>query len=967
MLVKVGQLDGPTRAGRSSPGDSVAGRLAAPGCDLPGGPSDTAPGLAPNSASRLPAATLSSLPAGGAGASAGVKPVDDAIQFCSSSPSVRASADSGPGSMLAAFACGILFAVLGVPSLGAEDSDPIRGGITVDPVPGARVADLGSADGLPLTMFRGRKLSYRVIDGMKVHGGDMVLGPVRDEQAVSADVPADGVGVARRELASHAEAYRWPNGRIPYVIDPAILPDQKNRILEAIGEWNARTVITLEARVSEPDYVRFKPVDSGACRADVGMIGGEQGIYIPPSGCTAASMSHEIGHTVGLFHEHQRTDRDRYVMLLDRNLDKLQFDSYTNTHPGTGPYDYSSVMHYDPLSNSSTGGYVMETIPPGIIVSQKRWHGGGLNVTLSYGDVLGVARMYSSPPTSTVLTTNPPGLDVVIDGVRVQTPFAIPWKVGTEHVIEAPSPQGEEGVRYLFGRWGDSLARVRTITTGSDTMWLEANFIEQYRAAVTAVPEGAGTVEVTPPPTDGYYTARTQVTAVATAAPDSGYQFWMWGQTLWGVHGASSNPANSRIDRPGTNFVAVFTQRPMFEVKSTVNPFVVLINGTQRFGPTNLLVDRAGKAVRVRIEDVHTVPSAGLSRFRFEGSIGERHLVLPPQGGAIHANLIPEHPLSTYVSGGGSVLVDPASPDGFYREGTRVRLEALADPGFRFVRWDGDADGTELSIEIELDRPRQIVPIYSQSDGPDYFSESSGLVMAPGMGSVVAGDARAQNRLRSALDATEIAVIFEPEPPGTALDAYVITGLEIAAGPVEAEGRTAVLRAAQPVAARVSPESVALGAGLPPVPDPSATYTFNFARRANSSVRGTLDAVLQRVAEAIPSAVASPRAFTFVSGFGEDPPSQTFSLENHGGRPLDFLIESDSRWLRTVPESGVLLSGESVEIDVLVNSAGELPDTHWGRLTVRRRTAELAIPGFGAEVQVAHIVTPPGDPRDSLR
>ena len=872
--------------------------------------------------------------------------------------------------MRAGIVCGVLIAVLGVTSLGAEDLDSIRGESAVDPLPATRIGDMGSADGLPLTMFRGRTLSYHVIDGMKVHGGDMVLGPARDEQVASVDVGARGAGVARRELSSHAEAYRWPAARIPYVIDPDILPDQRDRILEAIEEWNARTVITLEGRTSEPDYVRFKYVDSGPCRADVGRIGGEQGVYIPPSGCTAASMTHEIGHTVGLFHEHQRTDRDRYVMLMNRNLDKAQFDSYTNTHPGSGPYDYSSVMHYDLLSNSSTGGYVMETIPPGIIVSQKRWHRGGRNVALSYGDVIGVNRMYSGPRTSTVLTTNPPGLYVVIDGIRVQTPFAIPWRVGTKHVIEAPSPQGGEGeVRYLFGRWGDSIERVRTITTGADTMWLEANFIEQYRAAVTAVPEGAGTVEVTPPPTDGFYTARSEVRAVATPAPDSGYKFWHWGQTLWGVHGGSSNPANSRVDRTGTNFIAVFTQRPIFEVSSTVDPFVVSINGTQRFGPTNLLVDRAGKSVRVQIAEIHNVPSAGLSRFRFkgwrDGATGERHLVLPPRGGSIHANLVAEYPLSTYVRGGGSVLVEPPSTDGFYQEGSRVRLVAVPDPGFQFVRWDGDADGTDVSIEIELDRPRQVVPVYSQSNGGD-FVDDSGMVMAPGMGSVAVGDARAQNRVRPALDASEVAEIFK-RAAGTDLDRYNFARGELTQWPVGPDGRIRALTVDQAADGPRPSEWIAPGANLPPVPDPFGGFSFNSVERAVDSTGRAPDFVLGNVAGVDSPGVVGPRAFTFVSGFGDDAPAQTLRLANDADGQFDFRIESDSRWLRAVPESGVLHPGESIDVEVVVNSAGVPPDTHWGRLTVLRRAAGTDRPGPGEQVEVVHIVTPPAHGSNTVR
>ena len=56
---------------------------------------------------------------------------------------------------------------------------------------------------------------------------------------------------------------------------------------------------------------------------------------------------HELGHLVGLWHEHTRYDRDNNIVMLWRNVQyKHNFDKVTRMRL-LAPYDLSSVMHYD--------------------------------------------------------------------------------------------------------------------------------------------------------------------------------------------------------------------------------------------------------------------------------------------------------------------------------------------------------------------------------------------------------------------------------------------------------------------------------------------------------------------------------------------------------------------------------------------------------------------------------------------
>lgn len=60
---------------------------------------------------------------------------------------------------------------------------------------------------------------------------------------------------------------------------------------------------------------------------------------------------HEIGHAIGLLHEHTRPDRDDYVDILYDNMYKGSKRFFEIEDPALldtlgVPYDYNSVMHY---------------------------------------------------------------------------------------------------------------------------------------------------------------------------------------------------------------------------------------------------------------------------------------------------------------------------------------------------------------------------------------------------------------------------------------------------------------------------------------------------------------------------------------------------------------------------------------------------------------------------------------------
>ena len=69
---------------------------------------------------------------------------------------------------------------------------------------------------------------------------------------------------------------------------------------------------------------------------------------------------HELGHTLGLLHEHQRPDRDDYIIVYTKNIDTGQLAQFMKVGKAYGPFDFESIMMYGSEAFAKTGTYSMK-------------------------------------------------------------------------------------------------------------------------------------------------------------------------------------------------------------------------------------------------------------------------------------------------------------------------------------------------------------------------------------------------------------------------------------------------------------------------------------------------------------------------------------------------------------------------------------------------------------------------------
>eukprot|EP00929_Paragymnodinium_shiwhaense_P051420 TRINITY_DN2587_c0_g1_i1.p1 TRINITY_DN2587_c0_g1~~TRINITY_DN2587_c0_g1_i1.p1 ORF type:complete len:1185 (-),score=183.40 TRINITY_DN2587_c0_g1_i1:34-3504(-) len=222
---------------------------------------------------------------------------------------------------------------------------------------------------------------------------------------------------------------------IPYVFDDVIKnnpSDPRAAVFRSAADaWEAHTCLFFVEYDTPPSvpYFRVGIFNTGACSANVGMHPTTDPNYVSllnmgwcNSFQTRGNVIHEIGHILGMYHEHQRPDgAGRHngfgpnLIIHWQNIDDAiehnylpqstayagsAYDGPGDPHVGNAPYDFGSIMQY-PVSDA------FETVP------QFYGHFTGQRYKLAHSDVAQALDMYqcrlkSHSTITTTTTTAPP-------------------------------------------------------------------------------------------------------------------------------------------------------------------------------------------------------------------------------------------------------------------------------------------------------------------------------------------------------------------------------------------------------------------------------------------------------------------------------------------------------------------------------------------------------------------------------
>ena len=340
------------------------------------------------------------------------------------------------------------------------------------------------------------------------------------------------------------------------------------------------------------------------------------------------------------------------------------------------------------------------------------------------------------------ITTSPPGLQIVVDGITLTAPQTCAWGGVAGHSIGVPSPQGNGGgARLAFASWNDGGAQSHTFTASSSATYT-ASFKTQYLLTTAVSPAGLGTVTASPSSGDGFYDSDISVTLTATGP------FQSWSGDLSG----SANPQSVVMNAPRSvtatfalpTLPQVTLPRPPASPTEPINAGVTLTAPTpvQLDGTLTLTFQPNAAGTPADYHDPATQFASGGTTVDFTVPAGAGIATLP-QNGAIQqgtvagtitvtltrlvagtTSVVPPAPIST------SLIVPQLAP--VILPGS-VKITGLSSSGFNveFDAYSTPRDLGDLNLAFQpaagakLTGTSFTVPL--QSLAPSWFSSPAGL------------------------------------------------------------------------------------------------------------------------------------------------------------------------------------------------------------------------------------------------
>jgi hypothetical protein len=228
---------------------------------------------------------------------------------------------------------------------------------------------LGSAQLFLPGSAQQQQVTFETVNGQAIMDGDILLGSAT-ALLFRYGMPRPTAADSKSAVAVASQAYLWPNGEIPYVID-ASAQGKRAAIDWAVQQFSSTSLRVRPRTAADPDYVVFRLLGQG-CLSNLGRVGGAQDIDVTT--CAGGNLVHELLHAAGFYHEQSRGDRDQYISIMwDEIVPAMRsnFEQRDARGQDIGPYDYGSIMHYGSTAFSRSGRATIIPRQTNVMIGQR--------------------------------------------------------------------------------------------------------------------------------------------------------------------------------------------------------------------------------------------------------------------------------------------------------------------------------------------------------------------------------------------------------------------------------------------------------------------------------------------------------------------------------------------------------------------------------------------------------------------
>lgn len=366
-----------------------------------------------------------------------------------------------------------------------------------------------------------------------------------------------------------------------------------------------------------------------------------------------------------------------------------------------------------------------------------------------------------SPAKRVSFRTNPLGLQVLVDRSSINTPPSLPtssqqsinisnnctpnytaippnttlevtplcigdfdFLPGSKHIVGAPpTQQDSSGAWWVFSAFSDGLGQGGTYVTDSSTNvpdLVTADFIPGMQSAILTNPSGLKISVDGTTVWPNYNFVWGQGTTHTISAPatqvDSSGRTWQFAN--WSNGGSASQTITVPTSSTGgTGFAVTANYTLLGQVQVTSSPAGLTFTVGGSSCTTPCTVNQAS-GTQLAISIPSSVPLSPGSRLDFDSWTGgatsnatSLQVTLTQAATVFTANYHTSYLLmtSSNPANDATFKLSPASPDGFFPNGTAISVTAVPNSGYKFASWGGALSGALSPGYLTMNGPQSVV------------------------------------------------------------------------------------------------------------------------------------------------------------------------------------------------------------------------------------------------------------------